>query len=166
MTRDELDQALCKEYPHVDFFPVDRMGLFEARLVCNRCPVQRACLDHALAHREEHGVWGGTSERERVRMRKGRPRPKPSARDMVAAAVARNPGRWMTVPEVQRSAALGSHITVGQHLRNLANDGVLEREIGQPNKGNRYRWVETRIVCSGSQDPENADGNCVSNAGR
>ena len=32
------------------------------------CPVREACLEHALAVREKHGVWGGLTERERRRV--------------------------------------------------------------------------------------------------
>ncbi|MFE6775190.1 WhiB family transcriptional regulator [Streptomyces sp. NPDC057702] len=38
----------------------------EAKAVCARCPVKRACRDWALATGQAHGVWGGTSERERA----------------------------------------------------------------------------------------------------
>ena len=36
------------------------------------CPVKEPCLEHALAHRIDHGVWGGCSERERRRILKRR----------------------------------------------------------------------------------------------
>lgn len=36
-----------------------------AKDFCARCPVVRECLEHALAVREEHGVWGGLNPRER-----------------------------------------------------------------------------------------------------
>ena len=32
------------------------------------CPVRIECLEYALLHRIEHGVWGGASERERRRI--------------------------------------------------------------------------------------------------
>jgi WhiB family redox-sensing transcriptional regulator len=34
--------------------------------------VQDACLEHALTHRIDHGVWGGCSERQRRKIRKQR----------------------------------------------------------------------------------------------
>jgi WhiB family redox-sensing transcriptional regulator len=34
--------------------------------------VKAACLEYALVHRIDHGVWGGTSERERRRILKRR----------------------------------------------------------------------------------------------
>lgn len=39
-----------------------------AKAVCAECPVRQACLEHALAHREREGVWGGATERERRRI--------------------------------------------------------------------------------------------------
>jgi WhiB family transcriptional regulator, redox-sensing transcriptional regulator len=32
---------------------------------CAGCPVRQACLDFAVANREEFGVWGGMTERGR-----------------------------------------------------------------------------------------------------
>ncbi|MEZ5311676.1 MAG: WhiB family transcriptional regulator [Microthrixaceae bacterium] len=40
--------------------------------VCATCPVKTQCLEYALANRIDHGVWGGTSERERRRILKRR----------------------------------------------------------------------------------------------
>jgi WhiB family redox-sensing transcriptional regulator len=39
-----------------------------ARRICADCPVKAPCLEYALANRIDHGVWGGTSERERRRI--------------------------------------------------------------------------------------------------
>ena len=43
--------------------------------ICATCPVAAQCLDYALDNRIDHGVWGGTSERQRRRMLKGRRTP-------------------------------------------------------------------------------------------
>ena len=43
----------------------------EAKAICAECPVRQACLEHALAHREREGVWGGATERERRRILTG-----------------------------------------------------------------------------------------------
>lgn len=40
----------------------------DAARICAACPVRTECLDFAIEH-QEHGYWGGTSERERVRIR-------------------------------------------------------------------------------------------------
>ncbi|MDJ0385624.1 WhiB family transcriptional regulator [Streptomyces sp. G-G2] len=36
-----------------------------AKDVCALCPVQVACLRHALDVREPHGMWGGLTQEER-----------------------------------------------------------------------------------------------------
>lgn len=54
------------------FFPSDGVGVEIAREVCADCPVKEPCLEYALYHRIEHGVWGGCSERERRRIHKRR----------------------------------------------------------------------------------------------
>lgn len=54
------------------FFPSDGVGVEAARKVCETCPVKDICLEYALANRIDHGVWGGTSERERRRIIKRR----------------------------------------------------------------------------------------------
>ena len=66
-------RAACRG-PHADiFFPPlqferreekrEREG--RAKAICMTCPVQRDCLDYALAIREPHGIWGGLNEAER-----------------------------------------------------------------------------------------------------
>ena len=47
-------------------------GVDRARKICATCPVTDTCLEYALEHRIEHGVWGGCSERERRRILKRR----------------------------------------------------------------------------------------------
>lgn len=43
-----------------------RLGREEAaKRVCLGCPIREACLDGALARREQHGVWGGMTTPER-----------------------------------------------------------------------------------------------------
>ena len=36
-----------------------------AKAICADCPVKLECLEHALTHDEQLGIWGGLSERER-----------------------------------------------------------------------------------------------------
>ncbi len=62
----------CAEKPPSLFFPSDGVGVDVARKVCVGCPVQETCLEYALEHRIDHGVWGGTSERERRRILRSR----------------------------------------------------------------------------------------------
>jgi WhiB family transcriptional regulator, redox-sensing transcriptional regulator len=62
----------CADKPPSLFFPSDGVGVEVARRVCAECPVRQECLEYALTNRIDHGVWGGTSERERRRIIKAR----------------------------------------------------------------------------------------------
>lgn len=62
----------CADKPPSLFFPSDGVGVEIARKVCADCPVKMQCLDYALDQRIDHGVWGGTSERERRRLLRAR----------------------------------------------------------------------------------------------
>jgi hypothetical protein len=75
---DWQDDALCRVV-RVNFFP-ERHEFEAVRLaktVCAECPVQVACLAYALANHEQHGIWGGLSERQRrqIRVKGGSMRP-------------------------------------------------------------------------------------------
>ncbi|HEY2077020.1 MAG TPA: WhiB family transcriptional regulator [Streptosporangiaceae bacterium] len=64
------EQAACRSADPDLFFPVSaaRAGLSDvasAKAVCASCAIRRRCLEYALDTRQEHGVWGGTSEDER-----------------------------------------------------------------------------------------------------
>jgi WhiB family redox-sensing transcriptional regulator len=61
-------QGKCREFPPEKFFPSDGVGVEIAKRICVDCPVREACLEYALFHNIEHGVWGGASERARRRM--------------------------------------------------------------------------------------------------
>jgi WhiB family redox-sensing transcriptional regulator len=60
--------ARCRGASPTEFFPSDGMGVEAAQRVCAKCSVRVDCLEYALEHRIEHGVWGGASERERRRI--------------------------------------------------------------------------------------------------
>jgi WhiB family redox-sensing transcriptional regulator len=62
----------CREVPPAVFFPNDGVGVDAARRICADCPVKAPCLEYALVNRIDHGVWGGTSERERRRILRAR----------------------------------------------------------------------------------------------
>lgn len=64
--------AKCRGVTPGEFFPSDGSGVERAMRVCDGCPVKTDCLEYALENRIEHGVWGGTSERERRRILKRR----------------------------------------------------------------------------------------------
>ena len=58
----------CRDESPSLFFPSDGSGVEVARRLCETCPVKEPCLEYALRNRIDHGVWGGTSERERRRI--------------------------------------------------------------------------------------------------
>jgi WhiB family redox-sensing transcriptional regulator len=60
--------ARCRGVDPAEFFPSDGTGVEVAQRVCAECSVRVECLEYALLHRIEHGVWGGASERERRRI--------------------------------------------------------------------------------------------------
>ncbi len=62
----------CASEPPALFFPSDGVGVELAKKVCEGCPSKDPCLEYALANRIDHGVWGGTSERQRRRILKAR----------------------------------------------------------------------------------------------
>ena len=68
MDTDWMSEGNCNKVPPATFFPSDGVGVDAARKICHDCPVKRSCLEYALANRIDHGVWGGTSERERRRI--------------------------------------------------------------------------------------------------
>lgn len=70
-----MNGALCAQVDSELFFP-EHQGKSPraAKRICAVCPVQAECLEYALQHREQFGVWGGTTERERRRMRPRQPR--------------------------------------------------------------------------------------------
>ena len=63
-------QALCRGQGARLWIRDSRLASYAAqKAVCAVCPVQRECLDYALAHPTLVGCWGGTTERERRRLR-------------------------------------------------------------------------------------------------
>jgi WhiB family redox-sensing transcriptional regulator len=65
-------RARCRQMSPGEFFPSDGVGVDVARRICAECTVKEECLDYALRYRIDHGVWGGTSERERRRILRSR----------------------------------------------------------------------------------------------
>jgi WhiB family redox-sensing transcriptional regulator len=68
MDTEWMSAGNCNQVPPATFFPSDGVGVDAARRICADCPVKRPCLEYALVNRIDHGVWGGTSERERRRI--------------------------------------------------------------------------------------------------
>lgn len=66
--------ALCREYPEVDFFARTAAGIQAAKAVCGRCLVQQDCRNYGIVNEAPagNGVWGGLSPDDRRRVRAGR----------------------------------------------------------------------------------------------
>jgi len=68
------DYANCLGVDPDLFFPERGASTREAKEVCRGCVVREECLEYALANHIDHGIWGGTSERQRRRIAAGRRR--------------------------------------------------------------------------------------------
>ena len=88
---DWREHAACRDEDPELFFPTGTTGpalaqVEQAKAVCRRCPVTAQCLQWALKHGEDAGVWGGLSEDERravkreMQRRGAAPRPAPVVR--------------------------------------------------------------------------------------
>ena len=60
-----MAEGKCRELPPETFFPRDGVGVEIAKRICADCPVRESCLEYALSHNIELGIWGGASERAR-----------------------------------------------------------------------------------------------------
>ncbi len=65
-------QGNCRLYPPKTFFPSDGVGVDGPARSAPGARWLEPCLEYALEHRIDHGVWGGCSERERRRILKRR----------------------------------------------------------------------------------------------
>jgi len=66
--------AACRDLDPDLFFPIGAAGpavaqIAEAKRICLACPVRKPCLDWAIRHCQDHGIWGGTTEKERQALR-------------------------------------------------------------------------------------------------
>ncbi len=99
-TRDHGDwrmQAACLTEDPETWFPVGdgpsaQQQAEEAKAVCRHCPVQQACLQWAMDHNQQDGIWGGLTDRERYNLRARQTRasrgavPRPNALPRYATA--------------------------------------------------------------------------------
>jgi WhiB family redox-sensing transcriptional regulator len=68
---DWQSDALCLEYPRLDWFSVTPNGIREAKAICAECLVRAECLSYALDHPDLIGIWGGVTAHER-KLRRGK----------------------------------------------------------------------------------------------
>lgn len=66
-------RAACRGPHNSIFFPPSRMERRpdkrkreqRAKEICSQCAVQAECRDYAFRIGEQHGIWGGLTEKER-----------------------------------------------------------------------------------------------------
>lgn len=63
-----MEFAACRQVDSELWFPEVGGSGFEAKRICQACPVRARCLAYALEH-QERGIWGGTSEKQRQALR-------------------------------------------------------------------------------------------------
>ena len=57
--------ALCREYPNLNWFRESDHSAEMAKAVCTECLVRAECRSYALARPTLLGIWGGLTTRER-----------------------------------------------------------------------------------------------------
>lgn len=62
-------RAACKGLDPALFFPERGESPAEAKAACATCPVSGHCLDYAVTHSREFGIYGGATEKERRGLR-------------------------------------------------------------------------------------------------
>ena len=65
MNTDWMERAACHGMEVEFFYSPIAYEKRAAKRFCEVCPVKQECLDFAVAQRDEHGVWGGTTPTER-----------------------------------------------------------------------------------------------------
>lgn len=121
-----MEDAECRGLNPKMFFP-ERGELVseEARAVCGECPVQRECLEYALATKERDGVWGGKSGRQR--------------RDMRAAEIDRN---------IERNCLECGSVFMGNYRSKLCSEDCRKKR----NAETRRRMLERNMSADQPED--------------
>lgn len=57
--------ALCREYPQLNWFSEVNGSAKAAKAICAACLVRAECRSYALTHPTLLGIWGGLTTRER-----------------------------------------------------------------------------------------------------
>jgi WhiB family transcriptional regulator, redox-sensing transcriptional regulator len=74
LNEDWWSTAACRSAEPEIFFPISnvmaRADIARAKRICAACPVTRQCLNYALHHRQEQGIWGGLTDDERRLVRR------------------------------------------------------------------------------------------------
>jgi WhiB family redox-sensing transcriptional regulator len=65
-----MTDAECLDADPEIFFPEVGSNGLDAKKVCVRCPVIQECLEYAMYHNIDDGVWGGLSGVSRIKLRR------------------------------------------------------------------------------------------------
>lgn len=68
LTPPDWEQAVCRSVDSELFFPDDGGYGNASKRICGGCPIKDACLEYAIANREQYGIWGGLGPRARRRI--------------------------------------------------------------------------------------------------
>jgi len=133
--------ALCAQTDPELFFPEKGGSTRAAKRVCTGCPVRAQCLEHALAHDERYGVWGGTSERERRRLTDAGTATGGSPVSELAAQQPDVPGS--VVGEVDEVVV--ARLISGQPVTGASRGKVAQAAIGWHHAGRPARRIATQL---------------------
>lgn len=119
--RQEAGGPACRDADPGLFFPPDEGTLTpeqvaRAKALCQRCPVQQACLTVAVRFREGNGIWGGTTPGERRKLWDQAARLR-SVAPLVRRLAA---GRAVTVAALDRPAVVYHLTTAGWGAERIA----------------------------------------------
>jgi len=65
-------KAACKGMAADLFYPERGESTTRVKQICAECSVRLLCLEYAIDHFEDMGIWGGLSGRERRRLKRQR----------------------------------------------------------------------------------------------
>jgi len=133
--------GLCAQTDPELFFPEKGGSVREAKAVCARCPVRAQCLEHALAHDERFGVWGGLSEPERRRLKTAATHRSSAAQPQGRRTGA--PGGGATPGEVDEVVV--ARLMAGQPVTVASRAEVTQAAIGLHRAGRPARQVAAQL---------------------
>ena len=135
--------GLCAQTDPELFFPEKGGSVREAKAVCAGCPVRAQCLEHALAHDERYGVWGGTSERERRRLKDAGTVTGGSTVSDLAAQQPGVPAGGPVVGEVDE--VIVARLMAGHPVAGASRVEVAQAAVGLHHAGRPARRIATRL---------------------
>lgn len=154
----------CRTAPQSLFFPERGESVAQAVAICQRCGVQDACREYAVAAGQELlGIWGGTTGRTRRRIRAERaaeavaPKPK---REMTPARalyevleqLAQHPNQWAVVQRFETRTSAGSTASLLRTGRRPTPPGSWEFEARRAEDGGSVlyaRYLGADVPCEG-----------------